>query len=172
MYESREWTFTFTKELPCIASIYFTYTLKIYMRTQAKILLPRSCKNKTTCPKETTVNLSIFAAFHTTYLKSGRPFTFNDYDPEERNSKVALWGLLYHTPRYACAQAFHLGSEKWKRPAVNVCCVLVFTTRLPKNAFSLNITSFSGITFSSSINFSKNLLSQLGPSQSPSHRHL
>ena len=54
------------------------------MRTQAKILLPRSCKNKTTCPKETTVNLSIFAAFHTTYLKSGRPFTFNDYDPEER----------------------------------------------------------------------------------------
>ena len=77
-------------ELPCIASIYFTYTLKIYMRTQAKILLPWSCKNKTTCPKETTVNLSIFAAFHTTYLKSGRPFTFNDYDPEERNSKVAL----------------------------------------------------------------------------------
>ena len=99
MHESREWTFTFTNELPCIASIYFTYTLKIYMRTQAKILLPRSCKNKTTCPKETTVNLSIFAAFHTTYLKSGRPFTFNDYDPEERNSKVALWGLLYHTPR-------------------------------------------------------------------------
>lgn len=80
--------------------------------------------------------------------------------------------LLCHTPRYACAQPFHLGSEKWKRPAVNVCCILVFTTRLLKNAFSWNITSFSGITFSSSIKFSKNLLSQLGPSQSPSHRHL
>lgn len=75
---------------PMHCLVYFIYTLKIYMRTQAKILLPWSCKNKTTCPKETTVNLSIFAAFHTTYLKSGRPFTFNDYEPEERNSNVAL----------------------------------------------------------------------------------
>ena len=67
-----------------------------------------------------------------------------------------------------------ISSWQWKvkKPTVNVCCILVFTTRLPKNAFSWKITSFSGITFSSSIKFSKNLLSQLGPSQSSSHRHL
>ena len=43
-------------------------------------------------PKGNDDEFEHLCSIHTTYLKSGRPFTFNDYDPEERNSKVALQG--------------------------------------------------------------------------------